>query len=109
MRAARCVFAAAVVATVFAAPSHADADTDFAERLHGYGIYGARDYNAWLGKLVCKRLVNGVDHNAFDSVAFVGKNLHGSDTEQAWQFVGTTLSTYCPDKMIVLAQAGGIR
>ncbi|WP_407662675.1 DUF732 domain-containing protein [Mycolicibacter minnesotensis] len=95
------------MATVFAAPSHADADTDFAERLHGYGIYGARDYNAWIGKLTCKRLLNGIDHNAVDSAAFVGKNLDGSDAEQAWQFVGSALSAYCPEQLVVLQQAGG--
>lgn len=93
-------------AMVFAVPAHADVDTDFAGRLHGYGIYGPRDYNAWLGKLTCKRLANNVDHDAFESVAFVGKNIKGADSHQAWQFVGAALSTYCPDKLIVLEQAG---
>ena len=36
-------------ATIAQAPSaHADVDTDFADELHGYGIYGPRDYNPWL-------------------------------------------------------------
>ncbi|WP_409435695.1 DUF732 domain-containing protein [Mycobacterium sp. SMC-14] len=96
-------------AILFAVPAHADVDTDFAGRLHGYGIYGPRDYNAWLGKLTCKRLTNDVDHDAFESAAFVGKNIKGADSQQAWQFVGTALSTYCPDKLIVLEQAGGTR
>ncbi|TLH68481.1 hypothetical protein C1S82_26700, partial [Mycolicibacterium cosmeticum] len=32
-----------------------DPDTNFAHELHTYGIYGQKDYNAWIGKLVCKR------------------------------------------------------
>jgi Domain of unknown function (DUF5078) len=44
-----------------AAPAQADADADFATQLHGYGIYGPRDYNAWLGKITCERLRNGLD------------------------------------------------
>jgi hypothetical protein len=46
---------------VLAAPAHADPDTDFANQLHGYGIYGPRDYTAWLGKIPCERLGNGID------------------------------------------------
>jgi ribose transport system permease protein/erythritol transport system permease protein len=37
-----------------ARPAHADPDTDFANQLQG--IYGPKDYNAWIGKNVCKRL-----------------------------------------------------
>ena len=29
--------------------------------LHTYGMYGQKDYNAWIGKSICKRLNNGVD------------------------------------------------
>lgn len=43
-----------------AAPAHADVDTDFANELHTYGIYGQRDYNAWLAKITCERLYKGV-------------------------------------------------
>src|SRR5882757_6273728 len=39
---------AAMVAV--AASAHADPDADFADQLHGYGIYGPLDHNAWLGK-----------------------------------------------------------
>jgi hypothetical protein len=46
---------AALVA--LAAPAHADPDVDFDNQLHGYGIYGPRDYNAWLGKITCERLL----------------------------------------------------
>ena len=43
-------------ATALAAPARADVDTDFADQLHGCGIYGPRDYNAWLGKITGNRL-----------------------------------------------------
>jgi Zinc-binding dehydrogenase len=53
-----CALASIAAATVtLAAPAHADVDTDFANQLHGYGIYGPRDYNAWLAKITCERLV----------------------------------------------------
>ncbi|NOQ00175.1 DUF732 domain-containing protein, partial [Mycolicibacterium fortuitum] len=38
------------------APAYADPDTDFANELHTFGIYGQRDYNAWIAKIMCKRL-----------------------------------------------------
>ena len=56
--------AAIAPALVFAAPAHADPDTDFANELHTYGIYGQKDYNAWIGKITCKRLYNGLDKDA---------------------------------------------
>ncbi|MCV7230018.1 DUF732 domain-containing protein, partial [Mycolicibacterium komossense] len=31
--------------------AQADPDTDFANDLHSFGIYGPRDYNAWIGKI----------------------------------------------------------
>jgi hypothetical protein len=42
-----CVVPAMTAAAVALAPS-AHADTDFADELHGYGIYRQRDYNGWL-------------------------------------------------------------
>ena len=42
--------AVAAAGLVLAAPAHADPDTDFANELHVYGIYGQKDYNAWIGK-----------------------------------------------------------
>jgi hypothetical protein len=91
---------------VFAAPAHADVDTDFANELHTYGIYGQKDYNAWIGKIVCKRLRNGVDNDANKAAQFVHMSLQkDSTTEQAWQFLGAALRTYCPDKMPILEQA----
>lgn len=97
---------AVAAAVLAAAPAQADPDIDFANQLHGYGIYGPRDYNAWLGKIMCKRLYKGVDGNAYASSAFVLKNLQlGSTQTQAWQFVGAAITTYCPDQIGVLQAA----
>lgn len=100
--------AAAVVglAMALAAPAHADPDTDFANELHTYGIYGPRDYNAWLGKIVCERLHNGVDGDAAKSTRFISLNLpKGSTQAQSWQFFGATINTYCPDLRPVYEKA----
>lgn len=98
--------AAAVAAVALAVPAHADPDIDFANTLHGFGIYGPRDYNAWLGKIMCKRLYKGVDGNAYASSAFILRNLAlGSTQTQAWQFVGAAINTYCPDQVGVLQAA----
>ena len=54
MRLGKQLCALAAITTVSfapAAPAHADPDADFANQLHGYGIYGPRDYDAWLGKI----------------------------------------------------------
>ena len=104
----RTLFGSALVAAglVLAAPAHADVDTDFAHELHNYGIYGQKDYNAWIGKIVCKRLRNDVDNDAYTSAQFVHLNLHkDATTEQAWQFLGAALRTYCPDKLPILQAA----
>jgi len=88
------------------AVAQADPDTDFANELHGYGIYGQKDYNAWIGKITCKRLYRGVDADAFESARFVANQLQkGSTTEQAWQFLGAAISFYCPDQTPVLERA----
>lgn len=88
------------------APARADVDTDFATELHAYGIYGPRDYNAWLAKITCERLEAGVDHNAFDSTRFLTTNLtRGSTTQQSWQFLSAALTTYCPEQLPVLSDA----
>ena len=106
LRLASIAAAAIAPALVFAAPAHADPDVDFANELHTYGIYGGKDYNAWIGKITCKRLDNGLDHDAGMSAKFVFRQL-GKDatTAQAWQFLGAALRTYCPDKMPVLDAA----
>ncbi|TGB42592.1 DUF732 domain-containing protein, partial [Mycolicibacterium peregrinum] len=83
----------AAAAIAFAAPAHAEIDTDFANELHTFGIYGQRDYNAWIAKIMCKRLHNGVDHTAQDSVGFVKKQLAKDSTDaQSWQFTGTAIN-----------------
>lgn len=98
--------ALAAAGLVFAAPAAADVDTAFASELHGYGIYGQRDFNAWIAKISCKRLRNGVDHNANDSAKFIFNQLQrDSTTEQAWQFLGAALRTYCPDQLPILDDA----
>jgi beta-glucanase (GH16 family) len=101
----RAVVGIAVVAAglVFATPAHADPDTDFANELHTYGIYGQKDYHAWIGKIVCKRLYKGVDQDAYESAQFISINMEkGTTTEQSWQFLGAALRTYCPDQMPIL-------
>lgn len=93
------VGAMAAMAMAMAAPAHADPDTDFANQLHTYGIYGPRDYDAWLGKIACERLHTGVDADAYKSQKFVLNNLdRGSTDVQAWQFLGSAISYYCPDQ-----------
>jgi hypothetical protein len=97
---------ALAAALVFAAPVCADPDTDFSNELHTYGIYGGKDYNAWIGKITCKRLYNGLDQDADKSAKFVFLQLQkGSTTEQAWQFLGAALRTYCPEKLPILDAA----
>jgi hypothetical protein len=85
-------------AVALAAPAHADPDVDFANELHTYGIYGPKDYNAWIGKITCQRLYNRLDQDAGMSAKFVFRQLpKDSTTAQAWQFLGAALRTYCPD------------
>jgi hypothetical protein len=98
-----------VVASVaIARPAHADPDTDFDNELHTYGIYGPKDYNAWIGKLTCKRLYKGLDRDAEMSAKFVfGQLPTGSTTEQGWQFLAAAITTYCPGQAAVLHRAAG--
>ena len=105
----RCALAMMTAATVtLAAPAHADVDTDFANQLHGYGIYGQRDYNAWLAKITCDRLGTGRDATAEKSAEFLSHNLQrGTTTAQTWQFLGAAIETYCPDLMPVLTSVAG--
>ncbi len=94
------------LAIALAAPAHADVDTDFANQLHTYGIYGQRDYNAWIAKITCKRLHNKLDTDAYQSADFVSAQLQkGSTTQQAWQFLGAAIDFYCPDQRPVLQRA----
>jgi hypothetical protein len=96
----------AAAALLSAAPAQADVDTDFTNELHIYGIYGQKDYNAWIAKITCKRLKNGLDTNANQSAQFVHNQLvKDTTTEQAWQFLGAGLRLYCPDRLPILTQA----
>jgi hypothetical protein len=97
---------AAMVA--LAAPTHADPDTDFANQLHGQGIYGPLDYNAWLGKITCERLHNGLDTTADRSAHFALINLpRGTTAAQSYQFLGAAIGIYCPDQVSILTTAAG--
>src|SRR5271154_6154929 len=96
--------AAAVVALT--APAHADPDTDFANQLHSHAIYGPLDYNAWLAKITCERLHNGLDTTADKSAHFAFVNLpRGTTAAQSYQFLAVAISTYCPDQVPVLTAA----
>jgi hypothetical protein len=98
--------AAAAVALAVAAPAQADPDTDFANELHTFGIYGPKDYNAWIGKIACKRMYTGTDANPVASMRFVGEQLpKGSTQVQSWQFLGSAIKYYCPEKLPVLQSA----
>jgi Protein of unknown function (DUF732) len=96
----------AAAGLAFAAPAQADVDTDFSKELQTYGIYGQKDYNAWIAKITCKRLYTGVDADANKSAQFIHMQLvKDSTTEQAWQFLAAALRMYCPDKLPILDQA----
>ena len=91
------------LALILAAPASADVDTDFANELHTYGIYGQKDYNAWIGKIVCKRMRTGLDANANEAAVFLKQNLNKDSTEQqVYQFLGGAIRYYCPDQQPVL-------
>ena len=106
MKRAMIGIALAAAGLMGAAPAHADVDTDFSKQLQSHGIYGQKDYNAWIAKLTCKRIDKGLDNDANKSAQFVHMQLvKDSTTEQAWQFLGLALRTYCPDKLPILDQA----
>ena len=93
---------------LMAAPANADPDTDFASELHTYGIYGQRDYNAWIGKITCKRLRTGLDANAYESAVFLKTNLPKTTNEQqVYQFLGAAINYYCDDQRPVLTSLVG--
>lgn len=92
-------------AIALAAPAHADVDGDFADQLNGYRIYGPRDFNAWMGKILCQRLNTGVDGDVHKSVDFISANLPRGTTQlQTWQFLAAAVGNYCPDQMSVLGR-----
>jgi|KBSMisStaDraftv2_1062788.scaffolds.fasta_scaffold307564_2 hypothetical protein len=97
-----------VAAIAFAAPAVADPDSDFANELHSYGIYGQKDFNAWIGKIQCKRLATGLDANAYEAATFLKTNLHKDSTEQQiYDFLGAAIRYYCPDQQPVIDRLAG--
>jgi hypothetical protein len=101
--------AAVAAGLLMAAPANADPDTDFGNELHTYGIYGPKDYNAWIGKITCKRLRTGLDANAAESAVFLHLNLDKDSTEQqAYQFLNAAINTYCPDQRPVIDSIAGV-
>ncbi|SON60689.1 hypothetical protein MSIMFI_02189 [Mycobacterium simulans] len=98
----------AAVAIMLAAPAQADDyDAPFNNTLHGFGIYGPQDYNAWLAKISCQRLGRGVDGDAYKSANFIQHNLpRGTTDGQAFQFLGAAIDHYCPEQIGVLQRAG---
>ena len=96
-----------IAAAVALAPgARADVDTDFTNQLHTYGVYGSKDYNAWIAKIACKRLATHVDGDAYASAAFLKRNLADtSTTDQTWQFLGAAIAAYCPEQTPVLQAA----
>ncbi|MGC2654373.1 MAG: DUF732 domain-containing protein [Mycobacterium sp.] len=98
MKATTWAVAAIATAIGLAAPAHADPDTDFDHQLNTYGIYGPHDYNPYLAKVACHRLAQGVDPDAAASARFLSHNLpRGTTQVQQYQFLGTAVTTYCPD------------
>lgn len=99
------VLGAMIALPITLAPTAAaDRDTDFAAQLQAVGIYGQKDYNAWLAKITCKRLATGIDADAAESAVFLSGNLaRSATTEQVWQFLGAGLHAYCPDRLGTLS------
>ncbi|MEH3139847.1 MAG: DUF732 domain-containing protein [Mycobacterium kyogaense] len=94
---------ALVALPIMLAPNaSADVDADFAAQMQVVGIYGQRDYNAWLAKITCTRLATGVDADARASAAFLFENLDAT-TDQVWQFLGAGLRAYCPENLAKLS------
>jgi hypothetical protein len=102
------IVSAAAAAIALAAPAQADDyDAPFSNTLHGFGIYGPQDYNAWLAKISCERLERGVDGDAYKSATFIKRNLPlGTTQGQSFQFLGAAVDHYCPDQVGILQRAG---
>lgn len=96
---------AAAMALGAAAPAQADTDTNFANELHTFGLYGQKDYNAWIGKIVCKRMRTGLDADNVEAATFVRNNMHNATQEQSWQFLASAMKYYCPDRLPTLLPA----
>jgi hypothetical protein len=98
LRSAGISVVAIAAAVGLSAPAFADPDTDFDNQLQKFGIYGAHDYNPYLGKIVCHRLGVGVDPDAAAAAHFLSLNLaRGTTQVQEYQFLGSAIAQYCPD------------
>lgn len=96
------------LSVVFAAPASADPDIDFATELHSYGIYGPRDYNAWIGKLTCKRISTGLDSDAYKSANYLKTNLpKDTNEQQVYDFLGAAIRIYCPENQFQIDRLAG--
>ncbi|MDT5338478.1 MAG: hypothetical protein QOD90_3983 [Mycobacterium sp.] len=101
--------AAVSLAAAGAGIAQADPDTDFGNELHVYGIYGPKDYNAWIGKIECKRLRTGLDANAAEAAVFLKTNLPRGTSEQSiYQFLSAGINYYCPDQRPVVDSLAGV-
>ena len=102
--------AAFSLAAAVAGPAYADdPDTNFSNELHIYGIYGPKDYNAWIGKIECKRLRTGLDANAQEAAVFLKTNLPRGTSEQSiYQFLSAGINYYCPDQRPVVDSLAGV-
>jgi Protein of unknown function (DUF732) len=81
---------------------HRAAD-DVVDEIVTAGGNGPRDYNAWLGKITCERLHNGLDATADKSAHFALINLpRDTTTGQSYQFLAAAIGTYCRDQVPVL-------
>lgn len=91
--------AATAAAISLSAPAYADPDIDFDNTIGSrFGIYGAHDYNPYIAKIACHRLGVGVDPDAAAAQRFVKRNLaRGTTDVQAYEFLATGISIYCPD------------
>jgi Protein of unknown function (DUF732) len=99
MKATGFAVVAIAAAIGLAAPAYADPDTDFDNQIARYGIYGPHDYNPYLAKISCRRLAQGVDPDAAATAHFLSNNLpRGTTQVQAYQFLGSAISIYCPDQ-----------
>lgn len=111
MKTISCMASATIIAAIAlasAAPAYADPDTDFANELHTYGMYGPKDENAWIGKIMCKRLWTGLDANATQSATFLHNNLQrGASEQQIYEFMSAAMNYYCPDQRPVLDSLAG--
>jgi Protein of unknown function (DUF732) len=90
---------ALVVATLFAAPAHADSDTDakFIQALDVGTVPYTNTHDAIaLGQMVCSDLSRGYTY--YDAVKVVTEMNHTWTDAQDSYLVGVAVGVYCPDQ-----------